>query len=288
MDDPCKVLTLTRYDVGCWLRAVITPKYAFSPDASPVTVYSKRAVRAEDVASAVLETDFKNTFITTEPRATTVGRWFFDNETGTPDPWLWGIGSNGSDGRWGLCNNARQADPPLLVFAQEGARGDMSLTVDYSSSKVEGQGFGGSGCYWDVMVKYDPAARSGYGVRIERVPATTNGTQWTLYRYDGDARTALTGGVLAATFMPQSRLTVSVSGNTLRVNAETDSDKTPLQVKEALPERLDLSWTDPSGALGRCIFGGAALRIYNSGTPGYRYNAASNNCVMLHRVRLEY
>lgn len=287
-DDPCKSLTLTRYDVGCWLRAVITPKYAFSPDApASVTVYSQRAVRPEDVASAALETDFKNTFIATEPRAATVGRWFFDNETGTPDPWVWGTGSNGSDGLWGLCNNMRQPEPPLLVFAQEGDYGDMSFTVDYSASKVEGQGFGGSGCYMDVMIKYDAAARSGYGVRIERVPATTNGTQWTLYRYDGDARTALTGGVLAATFMPQSRLTVSVSGNTLRVNAETDSDKTPLQVKEALPERLDLSWTDPSGALGRCIFGGAALRIYNSGTPGYRYNAASNNCVMLHRVRLD-
>ena len=35
------------------------------------------------------------------------------------------------------------------------------------------------------------------------------------------------------------------------------------------------------------LCGGCALRIYNSGTPGYRYNAASNNCVMLHRVRLE-
>ena len=288
VDDPCKSLTLTKYDVGCWLRAVITPKYAFSPDApAPVTVWSKRAVAAEDIAGTALETDFRNTFIATEPRAATVGRWFFDNETGTPDPWLWGIGSNGSDGRWGLCNNARQPEPPLLVFAQEGAYGDMSLTVDYSSSKVEGQGFGGSGCYWDVMVKYDAAARSGYGVRIERVPATTNGTLWTLYRYDGDTWTPLTQGVLAAAFMPQSTMTVRVEGNTLRLSASTASEQTPLQVSEQLPAALDLSWTDPSGALGRCTSGGTAFRIYNSGTPGYAYNAASNNCVMLHRVRLD-
>ena len=93
--------------------------------------------------------------------------------------------------------------------------------------------------------------------------------------------------MLAATFMPQSALTVAVEGNTLHLTAETASEKTPLQVKEQLPERLDISWTDPSGALAKNRSGSVALRIYNSGTPGYRYNAMSNNCVMLHRVRLE-
>ncbi len=288
VDEPFKSLRLNRYDVGCWLRAVITPKYAFSPYApQSVTVWSRRPVRSRDVRETAVETDFKNTFIATEPRGTATGRWFFDNENGTPDPWLWGTGSNGSDGRWGLCNNMRQPEPPLLVFAAPEPCGDMSLTLDYSSGKVEGQGFGGSGCYMDVMIKYDAASRSGYGVRIERVPATTNGTQWTLYRFSGKEKTALTQGVLSAAFMPQSTLTVSVKGDTLHVTASTASGKTPLQVKEALPERLDLSWTDPSGALGRDRSGGAAFRIYNSGTPGYRYNAASNNCVMLHRVRLE-
>lgn len=289
VDDPYKLLPLDRYCEGCWLRAVITPKYAFSPDApQPVTVWSRRAVRAKDIRSEVLETDFKNAFITTEPRATTRGRWFFDNETGLPDPWLWGIGSNGSDGRWGLSNNnIRQGEPPLLVFGQEGDFGDQSLTLDYSSSKVEGQGFGGSGCYLDVMIKYDPATRRGYGVRIERVPATTSGTRWTLCRYDGQTRTALTEGVLAGTFMPKSTLTLSVEGNTLRVQASTQSEPTPLQLKEQLPSVLDLRWTDPDGTLGADRFGGCALRIFNSGTPGYRYNAMSNNCVMLHRVSLK-
>ena len=87
--------------------------------------------------------------------------------------------------------------------------------------------------------------------------------------------------------MPQSTMTVRVEGNTLRLSASTASEQTPLQVSEQLPAALDLSWTDPSGALGRCTSGGTAFRIYNSGTPGYAYNAASNNCVMLHRVRLD-
>ena len=288
VDDPFKDYPLTRYDVGCWLRAVITPKYAFSPDApQTVTVWTRRAVRAKDVRTRAQETDFKNVYIATEPRATTRGRWFFDNETGTPDPWLWGTGSNGSDGRWGLCNNMRQPEPPLMVFAQEGEYGDMSLTVDYSSSKVEGQGFGGSGCFMDILVKYDPTDRSGYGVRIERVPDTTNGTLWTLCLFEGGARLPLTQGVLAATFMPQSTVTLSVEGNTLRLIATTASEKTPLQVSENLPERLELSWTDPDGTLAGTTAGGCAFRIFNSGTPGYVYNAASNNCVMLHRVRLD-
>ena len=110
---------------------------------------------------------------------------------------------------------------------------------------------------------------------------------WTLYRFAGNEKSPLTQGVLAGTFMPQSTLTVSVEGDTLRVQASTESERTPLQVQEQLPPVLDLRWTDPDGELGRDRSGSCALRIYNSGTPGYRYNAMSNNCVMLHRVRLE-
>lgn len=286
-DDPLLDYPLDKYDAGCWLRAVITPKYAFSPAAEPVTVWTRRAVRPRDILARSLVTDFKNLPVVTEDRRTARGRWFFDNEAGLPDPWRWGTGSNGSDGLWGLCNTNREPEPPLLVFGQDGAYGDMSLTVDYSSGKVEGMGFGGSGCYLDLMVKYDPVSRSGYGVRIERIPATTNGTLWTLCRYDGGNRTELTGGVLSAAFMPQSRIRVAVEGDTLCVTASTQSEKTPLQVAERLPERLELRWTDDSGALGRDDFGGAAFRIYNSGTPGYVYNASSNNCVMLHRVQLD-
>lgn len=288
VDDPLLDYPLDKYDAGCWLRAVITPKYAFSPCAEQsVTVWTRRAVAEQDIRTQGIATDFKNLHIATEDRNSARGRWFFDNEAGLPDPWRWGTGSNGSDGLWGLCNNNREPEPPLLVFGQEGSYGDMSLSVEYSSGKVEGMGFGGSGCYLDVMVKYDPATRSGYGVHIERVPATTNGTRWTLCRYADGQRTELTDGVLSAAFMPQSRFCVSVEGNTLRVTASTQSEKTPLQIKEQLPERLDLRWTDDSGALGRDGFGGAAFRIYNSGTPGYVYNASSNNCVMLHRVQLD-
>ena len=124
-------------------------------------------------------------------------------------------------------------------------------------------------------------------MRIERVPATTNGTLWTLYRFVDGEKTALSQSVLAATFMPQSSLTLSVEGNTLRLVAATASERTPLQVSERLPERLELSWTDPDGRLARTVAGGCAFRISNSGTPGYAYNAASNNCVMLHRVSLD-
>lgn len=288
LDDPFVEYPLTRDDIGHRLCAIITPKYVFSPEGEvPYVVKTRRAVRARDVRGEALETDFKNVFIAAEDPAATQGRWFFDKPAGSPDPWAWGTGSNGSDGLWGLMNNGRGPEPGLLVFNRAGSFGDASLMLDYSSGKVEGQGFGGSGCYLDVMVKYDPATRSGYGVRIERVRATTNGTLWTLYRFAGEERTALTEGVLAAAFMPQSRLVVSVEGSTLRVSASTQSERTPLQVSERLPDRLDLSWTDPSGELGRNTFGGCALRIYNSGTPSYRYNAMSNNCVMLHGIRLE-
>ena len=285
MDDPLKEYPLSKYDVGYYLRAVVTPKYEFSPEAAQTyTVWTKRPITEKDVKTDVLGTDFKNLFLAAADRATTTGRWFFDIEGEPYEPWSWGVGSNGSDGIWGLMNGYRTRTPAWFVFGQEGQYGDMSFRVDYSPGKVEGQGFGGSGCYLDVFVKYDPATRSGYGLRIERVPATTNGTLWTLYKYAGEDKTALTQGLLTAAFMPQSTLTVSVEGNTLRVVASTQSVKTPLQVKENLPEQVEIAWTDPSGALAACPFGGFGFRIWNSGTPTYAYNAMSNNCVMIHHV----
>ena len=285
MDDPFKSYPLTKYDAGYYLRAVITPKYEFSPyGETPLTVRSSRAVKESDVTTGVISTDFSHVVLAQADPAEAVGRWFFD---GASTPWAWGFGTNGADGKWGLQNKDRQPVPDPLVFAQSGSYGDMSLTMDYSTGKVEGMGFGGNGNYIDILVKYDPLTRKGYGLHVQRVPATTNGNRWTLCRYDGNEREDLTEGQLSCAFMPGSTLTVSVAGNTLRVTASTTSQKTPLQIKENLPEKMDISWTDPSGALGADTNGSCAIRINNSGTASYRYTAGTNNCIMLHRITID-
>lgn len=288
MDAPQKNYTLGKYDVGYYLRAVVTPKYEFSDATAPIELRTSRAVAATDVRNEALNTDFKNIPLAVEDHRTTTGRWFFDRVAAEDAvaPWAWGVGSNGADGRWGLQNN-RSVDS-RLVFAQTGTHGDMTLTFDYSTGKVEGQGFGGSGCFLDVYIKYDPATRTGYGVRIERVPATTSGTQWTLYRYDGLTQTALTEGILSGAFMPGSTIKIVVEGNTLRVEASTRSAQTPLQVAQNLPGKASLSWTDASGALARNTFGGFGVRTRNSGGASYVYgNAGTNNCLMIHRIVVE-
>ena len=288
VDDPLKDYRLSKYDVGCYLRAVITPAYEFgSVPAAPVTVYSSRAISAKDVKDAALQTDFRHLYITREDKGAAVGRWFFDCDGETVDPWGWGIGSNGSEGLWGLMNNTRSQVPSRMVFGQKGQYGDMSLTLNYSSGKVEGQGFGGSGCYLDVYIKYDPVSHSGYGLRVERVPASSNATEWTLCRFEGDSAVPLTKGVLTASFMPQSTLCVSVEGNTLKVTASTASAITPLQSQQGLSQTTDISWTDPTGALAGCRNGGFGFYIFNSGNSSYSFTAGTNNCVMLHDVRVE-
>ncbi len=286
VDDPYKHYRLNRYDTGYYLRAVITPKYEFSPASeSSITVYSPRPIENSDISDQRIATDFKNLFIAVEDPATTKGRWFFENCSGGV-PWTWGIGTNGADGLWGLENSGRGMAGARMVFAQDAEYGDMSFSLSYSPGKVEGQGFGGSGCYMDIYVKYDPATRSGWGVRIERVPATTNGTKWTLCRFDDENVERLTEGILTAAFMPQSKITVYVEGNTLGVKASTQSSKTPLQIKENLPESLDLKWSDGTGVLSANRQGSVGIRINNSGAASYRVNAMSNNCVMLHGVEI--
>ncbi len=290
VDDPYTDYALSRYDVGSYLRAVITPKYEFSGSGSPVTVRTTRPVTAADVTTTTLSTDFKNLFLTDEDHLTTQGRWFFDRVTGTAVPWGWGIGTNGTDKVWGLQNNSGGTGT-RLVFGQPGSYGDMAFTLDYSSSKVEGQGFGGNGQFLDLYVKYDAAARTGYGLHVERTAAGgSNATIWTLSRYDGDTRTALTEPLRTAAFMPKSTLTVSVAGDTLRVEASTLSARTPLQVEQGLGNTVDLAWTDSTGALAATTAGGFGVRINNSGNSSYDYagsGTTTNNTVMLHGVRVD-
>lgn len=288
VDEPYKNYAVNKYDVGYYLRAVITPKYEFSSSGVPITVYTKRAVTKDDVAESSLYTDFKNLYMTNEDNATTKGRWFFDRVSGTGVPWGWGIGSNGTDKIWGLQNNSGGTNT-RLVFGQPGSYSDMSLTLNYSTSKVEGQGFGGNGQFMDIYVKYDPATRKGYGLRVERTAASgSNATLWTLYKYDGTGQTALSEPLKTVAFMPKSTMTISVAGSTLRVQASTLSEKTPLQIEQNLPNSVDISWTDNTGALGNNMLGGYGIRINNSGNSSYEYgNTGTNNTVMLHNVRVE-
>ncbi|WP_042463936.1 InlB B-repeat-containing protein [Neobacillus dielmonensis] len=290
VDEPYTNYALNKYDVGYYLRAVITPKYEFSSSGEPITVYSKRAVTAADVTDRSLYTDFKNLYFTNEDHMTTKGRWFFDRVSGSAVPWGWGIGTNGTDKIWGLQNNSGGTNT-RFVFGQTGSYSDMSMVLNYSSSKVEGQGFGGNGNFLDLYVKYDPATRVGYGLRVERTAAGgSNATMWTLYKYDGNNQTMLSEPIRTAAFMPKSTITVSVTGSTLRVQASTQSKKTPLQTQQNLANSVDISWTDETGALGKNNFGGFGIRINNSGNSSYDYAGSgmtTNNTVMLHNVRVD-
>ncbi|MFD0678407.1 MULTISPECIES: S-layer homology domain-containing protein [unclassified Paenibacillus] len=288
VDDPYKNYALNKYDVGYYLRVVISPKYEFSSAGAPVTVYSQRAVTTADVTETSLYTDFKNLYFTNEDNTATKGRWFFDRVSGTGVPWGWGIGSNGTDKIWGLQSNSNGTNT-RFVFGQPGSYGNMSLNLNYSTSKVEGQGFGGNGNFMDIYVKYDPATRKGYGLHVERTAAGgSNATIWMLYKYDGTDQTPLSEPLKTVAFMPKSTITVSVTGSTLRVQGSTLSEKTPLQTEQNLPNSVDISWTDDTGALGKNIFGGFGIRINNSGNSSYEYgNTGTNNTVMLHNVRVD-
>ena len=287
VDDPYREFALNKYDVGYYLRAVIMPKYEFSPANSPITVYTQRAITAADVKETSLYTDFKNLYFTKESNLSTTGRWFFDCVNDSEMSWGWGIGTNGADGIWGLQNNSRIPNT-RFVFAQPGKYGNMSLVLNYSPGKVEGQGFGGNGAFLDIYIKYDPATRTGYGLRVERTPASSNATMWTLYQYNDTTQTALTTGLLTCAFMPQSTIVLSVTDNTLRVLASTQSERTPLHMEQDLPNAVDISWTDPSGALSANGFGGFGFRINNSGSSSYIYGGAgTNNCIMIHNVRID-
>jgi hypothetical protein len=279
IDDPYTDYVLTKYDIGSYLRAVITPKYQFgSQNGETVTVYTDRAITADDITDNTLLLDFKNMNIEDAPLDTT-GRFFFD---GGNTPWTWGLGTNGAEGLYGLQNANRNASTAgRMVYGQSGKFGDMAFQLNLSPGKVEGQGFGGNGQFMDIFVKYDPVTRTGYGVRFERVARLgLNAVEWRLYKYEGNSQSVLAGPYDAA-IAPKTSITLSVEGDTLSVKSTTESAQTPSQAENNLPNVVSLSWTDETGGLSKNTFGGFGVRIVNSGTPSINGGAGTNNCMML-------
>lgn len=248
-ETPLKNYTLGYGDVGYYIKAVITAKEQCTNPAEPVTVITGRTVTLADVKASpyVMDLDFTE-FACPAQIISAPGFWIRDTYTGwqaqpiqkNVTSWTYGEGdaAYGAAGISGLLPTQRGAR--LLYQPASGTYGDMSVTFTLDTEKTAGQGFGSAGQYLDIYIKYDAAAMTGYGFRLERVKETSNGVQAALVKFDKGAVTYISDKVLTSAFNSEVTINVAVTGNTLSAAMTTTHAQSEKQQNENLAHRVDL------------------------------------------------
>jgi hypothetical protein len=145
-----------------------------------------------------------------------------------------GIGGGAVDGlRSGSAAGSRAIYTPVA-----GSYGNMSLTVIANPEKLEGQGFAGAPQGMDIFIKYDEATKSGYGIRINRIPAFSTAVVINLIKYESGNITYLTneGSALMGTastgyssYIGPSTIELKLVGTTLSAKVTTEATQTTAQ-----------------------------------------------------------
>lgn len=277
LNAPYKSYRLSGGDIGHYLTAVITPRYEFSAAAGrSIEVSTARAIVAEDVAEPfVIATDFSNitwTGHTLEQRDV----WYADtikpsdvHQPWAPSrapPWTYVVGDR--DGAFGVAGLRTATQGARLLYQPRGSFSDMSLSLDLTPEKVDGQGFGSAtDQYLEVYLKWDPKTRTGYALRFERlstdplnnhepIASSGNSTRVSMSEYVNGVRTIFPDCyVESSVYMPGAHLMFKLAGNVLSADVTTKSPQTSAQRRYQLPHEIHFSATLPDVSSTRGGFG---------------------------------
>ena len=294
---PLQTYTLQLGDVGNYLQATIQPKVNISNAGTLVTVNATTPVALSNIVSTTVSPNFMN-FPPTAESAYVSGYWtVLGTWTSEAQP----TGSTFVNG-WGLRVAAQESS---LLYQQDGACGDMQLSLVMSPEKTAGQGFGSPGSGTDsqtgavvqnadIYIKYDPRTQNGYSVRWWRSGAVANTTVWQLYQHVAGVGSPVNGTqVTTGVFKPNTYLTASIIGGIFSVNAYNNVDGLTMALQGSVSENTYCgsgtrwSGTVPSGnsnvySLFQISYPGTVqlsttATLSNLGPSGYQANVTIKN-----------
>lgn len=282
VNQPLKVYSLSTGDIGYYLIAKVRPRHLTSY-AGPVVEVKSRKIKASDVVTSNISSDFKNLVI--ESNAARPGFWSFDTyrpidlsldfkwEPDANSGWTYGNGSAGTAGRLGLSTTGRGA---RILYAQVAGFDDMSLDLELSPQKASGQGFGSAtGQYLDIYIKFDPKTLTGYALRIQRTPLHAEGVQFTLYQLDNGLGKPISQHAYSSAFLPGCKVQLSIIGNRFTAKVNTSSLQQQSQIDKELAHEVNLSADITVNS-----FGGFGIQHTGSVSAG--------NQVMLENISIQY
>lgn len=241
-DEPLKGLPVSEALSGRRVMATIEPRHDLSLPGSMrrTTVVAAPSASAAAARSASLDPR-------SLPDSTAADRWEGD--------WIltgaWASEAPLDEGRWGL---RVEAEDSTLLYVGEPIAGDMDVTVELDTDKLEGQGFSipgapedGARPRADVLFKYDPASRTGYALRFWRTTRSATAVAFQLYRIVDGHGAPMGDQVLTGVLKPTTALRISVRGDRVVVKGSNTADGEVLNLTGTIePNRFGgagLYWT---------------------------------------------
>lgn len=313
---PYAAYELTAEDAGAVIKAVIEPQYKHSQKGEGVAVALAAPIAAEDVkadantrnidlstlAYTVVENASAEEDFAWDTAGFRSGYWYggfylpaeyraggvFESKRFSlvegELPFTYAPGTNGASGTVGLQTTTQGA---RLVYCDDTARNDMSMTVTLSPHKNAGQGFGSGNQFLEIYFKYDACTMSGYGLRITREAATDNeqykdylgkSCSFQLMEYENGIATLVSEQVFATAFNPMSTVVLTMEGNTL-----TATVSTTMAQGDGYPEYManDVTLTHTFEQVN--TYGGIGFQ--HTGTAGA---GKAGNRTTIHSIEIEY
>jgi hypothetical protein len=243
--EPLRSLTLTKGDVGKFVKASIEPKHNISDPGVAVSAVSAKPVAAADVKSTAINPNFRN--FVEAPNGelvngmwTVVGTWTSQSAeelvngyglrvSNPPTP----AGGAGAAGAAGRAPNPRSS----LVYVNDGPVGDMTVKVVMTPEKTAGQGFGIAGGpddgertqRADIYIKYDARTKTGYALRFWRTIQSAEKCMFQLYKIENGVGTPVNEKQeLTGVFKPSTTITLAVVGNKFTAKGSNTVDSETL------------------------------------------------------------
>ncbi|HKL92050.1 MAG TPA: hypothetical protein VJ871_02110 [Bacteroidales bacterium] len=222
---PCLIYPLSPFDHGYCIEAEIKPADSRSQAGAG------RRLRSAPIAYPLLPNDsleYKTTFSQQSARNQKLvlsGSWRLDHweHPSDLDAWFYGAGQDGAKGQTGLMPRGRSA---ILGFEPGFDQcGDSRLRLHVYPFKTAGQGFSRAGMYMDLLIKWDEATQSGYGLRLIRTTAQSDAIEGVLMAYKGGEMQPLCAPEVLKSFRPDCSITLSITGNLLMAEVREASNQ---------------------------------------------------------------
>lgn len=246
-DQPLRELAIPDTLAGRYVMATVEPRHDLS---RPGPARATTPVPAPVLASRTASVDLRSL-----PDSTTDDRW--EGDWRLTGAWSSQAPFEGED-HWGFRVGGKDS---TLFYVGQPSAGDMDVTVEMDTDKLEGQGFAIAGSPEDdgrpraeILFKSDPAGKNGYALRFWRSIRSATAVEFQLYRITDGHGTPMGEPKLSGVVKPTTTLRITVRGDQVAVKGSNTADG----------EVLDLSGTIEPNRFGGAGFYWTASRMSGS------------------------
>ncbi|MBQ7538738.1 MAG: hypothetical protein IJT42_07215 [Treponema sp.] len=285
-----KEYPLTNLDVGYYFFAEVTPKQLNSNEGSLASCSTAGKVTESDITNArEINADFEHLVYTKiDPEqgyddnklwkndALKKGFWYGGsylpkayeeggdgcddlssksfNINPKEEPWYYGEGIDGALGKYGYINKTRGAK---LLFNNTSESKAMKATLVLNPAKKAAQGFGSASQFADILIKYDQASNSGYGLRIMRQASVeekdsafaefvAKSVVFKLIKYDGGSVTQLAESVVSTAYLATCTVVMNYTDEKFSVDVTTTAEQGEAQREAGMAHEVHLECANSS------------------------------------------